>query len=426
MAVAPPATAVASRALRAELPDFVGARVEGFHRRLALGWGGRHILRGRRPGDGDLLMQSNDYLSIADHAEIIGAQRSSLGTSGLGMMMSAQFLQDEDEPLRRLEALLADAVGFEAGILTQSGFAANVGLLQAIAGPGVPVYIDLLAHASLREGGRSAGAPAISVLHNNLSHLERQLAQNGPGVIVVDAIYSTDGSVSPLRETADLARRHGCVLVVDESHSLGVHGDHGEGLVAALGLTDSVHFLTASLAKAYCARAGFIACTARFREYFGMEALPAIFSSALLPHDLAGIGAAHGVVRDESWRRARLRGTTRRVRSGLRRLGYPINDDDEPIVALEVGTEADTIVVRDVLEANGIFGSVFCAPATATNRALIRLTLNAAMGDDDVDRFLTTLERVRPDLGVDSWSASRRAPRPPTGLTVTVGAGVPI
>ncbi|HXP00867.1 MAG TPA: alpha-hydroxyketone-type quorum-sensing autoinducer synthase [Luteibacter sp.] len=394
------------------LPDFVTQRVDRFHNeRVAIDWGGRHILRGRRPHDGDLMLQSNDYLAIAGHTAIIEAQRTSLAEGGLGMMMSALFQQDADQPLHRVEGELARAVGSEDGILAQSGFAANVGLIQSIAAERVPVYVDMLAHASLWEGIRSAGAKAVSVLHNDVTHLERQVLRHGPGVIVVDAVYSTNGSVAPLVDIADIARDHGCVLVVDESHSLGTHGQRGEGLVASLGLNDRVHFITASLAKAYCSRAGFIACSTRFKDYFGCEALPAIFSSSLLPYELAGLSAAHRVIQDETWRRHRLRGITRHVRGELTALGYPIGDGTEQIIAFEAGQEILTGHVRDVMERHGIFGSVFSAPATTTNRSLLRLTLNAGMSDADVERLIDACRVAREEMRLDAWSAARRAQR---------------
>jgi CAI-1 autoinducer synthase len=394
------------------LPGFVAGRVDRFHNeRVAIDWGGRHILRGRRPKDGDLMLQSNDYLAIAGHAAIVEAQRATLAEGGLGMMMSALFQQDADQPLHRVEAELARAVGSEDGILAQSGFAANVGLIQSIASERVPVYVDMLAHASLWEGIRSAGAKAVPVLHNDVPHLERQVLRNGPGVIVVDAVYSTNGSLAPLAEIAGVAQRSGCVLVVDESHSLGTHGPRGEGLVASLGLNDRVHFITASLAKAYCSRAGFIACTTRFKDYFGCEALPAIFSSSLLPHELAGLSAAHRVIQAESWRRRRLRDITRHVRGELTALGYPIGDGTEQIVAFEAGQEILTGRVRDVMERHGVFGSVFSAPATTVNRSLLRLTLNAGMSDTDVERLVEVCRVARDDMALPSWSAARRAQR---------------
>jgi len=395
-----------------ELPDFVARRVDRFHNeRVAIDWGGRHILRGRQPRAGDLLLQSNDYLAIAGHPAIVEAQREALATGGLGMMMSALFQQDQSQPLHRVEAELARAVGSEDGILAQSGFAANVGLIQSIAGERVPVYIDMLAHASLWEGIRSAGAKAVPALHNDMAHLERQVLRNGAGVIVVDAVYSTNGSLAPLQDIADIAHTNGCVLVVDESHSLGTHGQRGEGLVASLGLNDRVHFITASLAKAYCSRAGFIACTRRFKDYFGCEALPAIFSSSLLPHELAGISASHRVIQSEGWRRQRLREITRRVRGELAALGYPIGDGTEQIVAFEAGQEILTGRVRDIMERHGVFGSVFSAPATTVNRSLLRLTLNAGMSDGDVEHLLDACRRARDEMDLASWSASRRAQR---------------
>lgn len=394
------------------LPDFVARRVDRFHNeRVAIDWGGRHILRGRQPGAGDLMLQSNDYLAIAGHPAIVEAQREALATGGLGMMMSALFQQDQSQPLHRVEAELARAVGSEDGILAQSGFAANVGLIQSIAGERVPVYIDMLAHASLWEGIRSAGAKAVPALHNDVAHLERQVLRHGPGVIVVDAVYSTNGSLAPLQDIADIAHTQGCVLVVDESHSLGTHGQRGEGLVASLGLNDRVHFITASLAKAYCSRAGFIACTRRFKDYFGCEALPAIFSSSLLPHELAGISASHRVIQSEGWRRRRLREITRRVRGELAALGYPIGDGTEQIVAFEAGQEILTGRVRDIMERHGVFGSVFSAPATTVNRSLLRLTLNAGMSDGDVERLIDVCRRARDEMDLPEWSASRRAQR---------------
>ncbi|UPG87220.1 quorum-sensing autoinducer CAI-1 synthase [Luteibacter aegosomatis] len=394
------------------LPDFVHRRVKRFHdERVALDWGGRHILRGSRPQADALMLQSNDYLAIAGHPAIVEAQRESLGHGGLGMMMSALFQQDADAPLRQAERELARAVGSEDGILAQSGFAANVGLIQSIAEERVPVYVDMLAHASLWEGIRSAGATAISVLHNDLAHLERQILRNGPGVIVVDSVYSTNGSLAPLERIADLSEANGCVFVVDESHSLGTHGEHGEGLVASLGLNDRVHFITASLAKAYCTRAGFIACTTRFKDYFGCEALPAIFSSSLLPHDMAGLMASHRVIRAETWRRERLREVTRHVRGELAAMDYPIEDGTEQIVAFEAGAELLTAHVRDVMERHGIFGSVFSAPATTVNRSLLRLTLNAGMSDEDVERLVDACRRARDEMNLPAWSASRRAKR---------------
>jgi 7-keto-8-aminopelargonate synthetase-like enzyme len=138
-------------------------------------------------------------------------------------------------------------------------------------------------------------------------------------VIVVDALYSTDGSLAPLHDVVAIAERSGSVLVVDESHSLGTHGPRGAGLVIAAGLEDRVHFRTASLAKAFAGRAGIITCSSRFKGYFLSESRPAIFSSCMLNHELAWFDAAIDFVEQADARRAALRRVTAEVRTGLGR-----------------------------------------------------------------------------------------------------------
>jgi CAI-1 autoinducer synthase len=98
------------------------------------------------------------------------------------------------------------------------------------------------------------------------------IAKNGPGIVVVDSVYSTTGALCPLVETVDVAEAHGCMILVDESHSLGTHGPQGAGLCAALGLSERVHFITASLAKAFAGRAGFFAAPAHMRHYIFCQA----------------------------------------------------------------------------------------------------------------------------------------------------------
>ena len=391
-----------------EMPEFLATRVERYYReRVRDTWGGRHILHGRTPGPDALHLSSNDYLAVARHPRILRAMAGALEKDGNGLLMSGIFLHG-DSPQLEFENNLARFMHAQAGIVCQSGYVANTGLIQSIANDQVPVYADMLAHMSLWEGIRSAGAQGVMFYHNDPEHLERQILRHGPGVILVDTVYSTNGSLCPLREIAEIATAQRCVLVADESHSLGTHGPNGEGLVVELGLEDRVHFRTASLAKAFAARAGFIACSSQFTEYFKFESLPAIFSSTLLPHEVAGLAATLDVIRTEGWRRDALRANSAYLRAGLEKLGYNLNGSRSQIISLESGTEQQTIVLRDALERRGIFGSVFCAPATPKNRAMVRMSLHSALTQDDLDRVLDACEAVRVETGFEQWPSTRR------------------
>lgn len=389
-------------------PKFLAARINRHYKdRVHELWGGRNILHSPRPGPDAIRLMSNDYLALARHPDILQAQSEALLNEGAGMLMSAVFLHG-DSPQQRFEQRLADFMGAERGILCQSGWCANTGLVQSIADEQTPVYIDMLAHMSLWEGARSAGAPAVMFHHNDPEHLERQLLKHGPGVIVVDSVYSTNGSVCPLREIVALGVAHGCVLVVDESHSLGTHGEQGEGMVAALGLSEQVHFRTASLAKAFAGRAGFITCSERFIDYFKFESNPAIFSSTLLSHEVAGLDATLTVIQSEGWRRQKLHVNAGYLRARLDALGYNLSDSESQIISLESGSEQKTIQLKEALEANEIFGSIFCAPATPKNRAIIRFSLNSDLTRPELDRIVRVCADIREEVDLASWPSTRR------------------
>lgn len=390
------------------LPAFVTARVERYYReRVRETWSGGHIMRGRTPGADALHLSSNDYLAIARHPEIIGRMAETLRDNGNGLLMSGIFLHG-DCPQLQFEDRLASFMRAEAGVLCQSGYAANTGLIQSIASAQTPVYVDMRAHMSLWEGIRAAGAAPIAFRHNDVAHLEQQIRRYGQGVVLVDSVYSTSGRICPIAEIADVCDLHGCVFVVDESHSLGTHGPRGAGLVVELGLESRVAFRTASLAKAFAGRAGFITCPLEFQEYFKFESNPAIFSSTLLPHEISGLDATLSVIERADQARARLAASSAWLRQRLTELGYNLDGSQTQIISLEAGTEQRTIVLRDALEARGIFGSVFCAPATPRNRAMIRLSIHAALSDAQIERIASVCRDIRGEVELEKWASTRR------------------
>lgn len=370
-------------------------------------WHGRHIMRGKSPSKKSISMISNDYLAIANHPEIVSAQIDSLKSTSDSVLMSGVFLHG-DTPQKTLESRFASWIGMPEAILSQSGYAANVGLLQSIAGPRIPVYIDMYAHASLWEGVQSAAADAHPWRHNDVAHLRRQINAHGPGVVCVDSVYSTNGSVCRLTEVVALAKSMGCMVIVDESHSLGTHGPDGAGIVVAHGLLEQVDFITASLAKAFAGRAGLILCPQGFSDYFWFTARPAIFSSCLLPHEISALYKTLDVIIRDEWRRQNLRSNSDIIRRGLTEIGYNVSASQSQIIALEAGYEYDTLKLREALESNDIFGSVFCAPATPKKRSLVRLSVNAAMTMEDISRVLKGCEGIRDQVAMHDWASTRR------------------
>jgi len=173
-------------------------------------------------------------------------------------------------------------------------------------------------------------------------------------------------------------------------------------------LSGRVHFRTASLSKAFASRGGIVAGSARNVEYFRFESKPAIFSSGIQPHEGAGFLATLRVVAGEGWRRERLASNAVLLRSHLSALDYNVESSQCQIVSLVAGPEANTMVLRDALERHGIFGSVFCAPATSKKRSLIRFSVNTALSRGDVERIAAVCGSIRHEVGMAEWVSTKK------------------
>jgi CAI-1 autoinducer synthase len=128
-----------------------------------------------------------------------------------------------------------------------------------------------------------------------------------------------------------------------------------------------------------------------------------------LPSEIAGLKATVEVLQAADAARERLKRMTRRVRQSLSDMGYPIHQGSEQIIALEAGTEPETMALRDALEERGVFGAIFCAPATSRNRALVRLTLNAALTEAELDHLEAVARDIAPIVKPWEWIIARRA-----------------
>jgi CAI-1 autoinducer synthase len=173
----------------------LGQRIDKYFKQYPDG----HVVHGRAATGSDIELSGNDYLAIGGDARILDRQLDALAERGDGVFMSGVYTQYLDAQLR-LEIDYAAWLGAEAAVLCQSGFAANEGLIQATAGPDTPAYIDMFAHASFWQGATVAEAETYAFRHNDAEHLRRRIAEHGPGIVIVEAIYSTIGDFCPLHD----------------------------------------------------------------------------------------------------------------------------------------------------------------------------------------------------------------------------------
>ena len=378
--------------------DLLDEVINAYHQgRMIADWEGSHLLKGKKPHPDDFTFTSNDYLAISNHPHLINCQIKALKNFGNGLLQSSVFQQAEDYQLK-LEQRFSQFLGVEDCLLSQSGWNANTGLIQTIANHQTPVYIDIHAHMSLWQGIRLARAKAIPFQHNSPRALIQRLERYGSGIIVVDSIYSTLGSIAPLKEYCRLAKQYNCILIVDESHSLGTHGANGKGLLETLNLVNEVDFITASLAKAFSSRAGIIFSNHKAIECLRYSLYPSIFSSALLPQDLACLEASLDLIEHEQWRRNKLHANHHYLRKKLLELDLYLANSQSQIIPLLCGSETNAKLLRDYLEDKKIFGSVFCWPATSKNGTLIRLSINSNHEIETLDYLASILSTLKQKL----------------------------
>ncbi|WP_412557284.1 quorum-sensing autoinducer CAI-1 synthase [Vibrio sp. TBRI6] len=351
-----------------------------------------HLVLGAVPTEKDLVIQSNDYLDLSNNPEIIEHHISAIRKRKNSPFMSGIFLQNETAK-PQVEIQLANYTGFQSCLLSQSGWAANLALLQTICDSSTQIYVDFFAHMSLWEGARIAGADIHPFMHNNVKHLSKLIKRHGPGIVLVDSIYSTIGTIAPLADLIAVAKENGCAILVDESHSLGTHGEQGRGLLHQQNLTHLVDFMTASLAKTFAYRAGAIWCNNQADKCIPFVGYPAIFSSAMLPYELDRLDKTLEVIQRSDDKRQRLEEISHSIKTELIDIGISVRSHSQ-IIALETGDERNTEKVRDYLESNGIFGAVFCRPATPRNKNIIRFSLNSSITDDQADKLINVCRQA--------------------------------
>ncbi|MEU5690468.1 aminotransferase class I/II-fold pyridoxal phosphate-dependent enzyme [Actinosynnema sp. NPDC020468] len=348
--------------------------------------GGHVVVERPRPGPADVSLLGDDYLGLGRHPQVL-AERIDALRRGRAR-----------DPRPQLEAELAGFLAAPTAVLCRSGWDANVWLLDTVlrdAAPDLPVYLDERAHASLWCGAMSGGGRTRRFQHNDVDHLERLLADHGPGVVCVDSVYGALGDEAPLNDLVDVCERYDCALVANESHALGVHGPRGEGLVVALDLADRVAFRTATLARSFTGRAGVIASN---REFARFRAPHSVFRATSPTHEVEGLRAALRVATTDDTARERLWSVAGRLHEDLRDLGCDTAPSTGPILPLHTGGEANLDEVCAILEDHGVFGSPFRPPTTPRNRTVLRLTAHAGLDDDALDRVVTACRAVVPKL----------------------------
>jgi glycine C-acetyltransferase/8-amino-7-oxononanoate synthase len=380
-------------------------RERGLYRRLRLidGPQGPSVTLDGRPV---LLLCSNNYLGLADRAEVREAAAEAALRWGAGSGAS-RLISGNMEPHRQLEERLAAFKGYEAGLLFGSGYLANTGAIAALAGRGEVVFSDELNHASIVDGCRLARAETFVYRHGDLEHLAWALyhVRGRPALIVTDGVFSMDGDVAPLAELLELARRHGARLMVDEAHATGAIGPGGRGSVAAAGLSGEVDVVVGTLGKALGSYGAYVCASAETVDFLVNTARPFIFSTAPPPSAAGAALAALEVLEREPELVDRLQANAAALRAGLAAEGLDAGGSRAQIVPIAVGEAETAMELCERALARSVFAQGIRPPTVPEGSSRLRLTVMATHEREELARAAREIGAAAREIGLLSSAA---------------------
>ncbi|HSE98288.1 MAG TPA: glycine C-acetyltransferase [Blastocatellia bacterium] len=375
--------------------------------------GGQVTVNGHRV----VMLASNNYLGLSNHPNIKEAAHRAIDDWGYGLA-SVRFLCGTEPIHFELEQRIARFVGCEAAILHSSCFAANeaffTGLLANDLGQGDyqdAIYSDQLNHASIIDGirlCRGVAKQTVSRLYRNgdVRQLAEMLEEDRDKnyrikLIATDGVFSMEGLLAPLPELVRLARAHGALLFVDESHATGVLGKTGRGTHEELDVYGEIDVITGTFGKALGgASGGFIAGRAPLIEFLRQKSRPYTFSNTVPPSVVAGSIEAIDLIEKNPSIVDRLHENTDYFRREVVRLGFKIIEGRHPIVPVMLGEAAVAQDMSRELLSEGVYIKGLWYPVVPKGEARLRAQISAAHTKQDLDRALEAFNKVGKRLGV--------------------------
>jgi glycine C-acetyltransferase len=390
--------------LEAELEQFIR---DGIYKRLNY-LDGPQDARVKMEGRGEvIILSSNNYLGLSNNPAVIAAGKAGLDRYGAGTG-SVRFICGTFTVHRALEAACARLVGTSASLSFVSAWNANEAVPATLLTEHDIVISDPLNHASIIDGVRLAKAitkcQTAVYRHADLADLEEKLTaarDRRVKMVITDGIFSMEGAIAKLPDLVEICRKHGAVLVVDDSHATGVLGATGRGTAEHFGLVGEIDIITSTLGKALGGAAGgFVAGSAAVCDYLTQRARPQLFSNALPPTVAASALASIEHLEAHPELVTRLRENARYFREQLLALGFKPLAGETPIILVILGETAAAIQMSDLLLAEGVFVTGFGYPVVPQGQARVRCQISAAHTREDLDQALAAFKKVGTKLNL--------------------------
>lgn len=346
---------------------------------------------------------ANNYLGLADNAQVIAAAHEALDDHGFGLA-SVRFICGTQDLHKQLEKTISTFFGTDDAILYTSCFDANGGLFETLLGPEDAVISDALNHASIIDGIRLCKAQRHRYPNSDMQALEKALAATQDcrtRLIATDGAFSMDGFIAKLDEITRLAEKYDALVMVDDSHATGFMGPGGRGSAEHHGVMDKIDIFTSTLGKALGGGSGgFTTGRQVIIDLLRQRSRPYLFSNTLPPPLVAASIKVFEMLSGSTELRDKLEDSTRYFRDKMNAAGFDIKDGIHPIVPVMLydAPLAQEFAARLLDE--GIYVIGFFFPVVPKGEARIRVQVSAAHEKHHLDRAVEAFVKVGKKLGV--------------------------
>ncbi len=359
----------------------------------------------RMAGHGEVIvLSSNNYLGLADHPDVVAAGIEGLRRYGAGTA-SVRFICGTFAPHLELERDIADLSETESALTYVSCWNANEAVIPTLADDRTVIISDELNHASVIDGVRlSKPQRKLVYPHSDMAALREALRSctgSRRKLILTDGVFSMEGDLARLPDILELARAHDAIVLVDDSHGVGVVGATGRGVAEHFGVLGQVDVITGTLGKALGGAAGgYVAATEEVCDLLAQRSRPQLFSNALPPTVACSARAAVQVLRARPDLVSRLHENTSWFRAALRETGFAPLPGDAAIIPIIVGETARAIELSQKLLDRGVFVTGFGYPVVPEGTARIRVQMSAALEPVHLERALAAFVEVGHESGL--------------------------
>lgn len=347
---------------------------------------------------GEMLMfGSYSYLSLHKHKKIEISARKALenfGSGGHGVRLLAGTTSVHKE----LEKKISQFKETEDALTYSSGYVANLSSISSLVGRNDTILSDRLNHASIIDGCLLSRATTRRFRHNDTNHLEELLKKNNQGrvLVIADAVFSMDGDIFDLPKAAWLCEKYDALLMIDESHSIGVIGKTGRGIEEHFGLpSDSVHIKMGTLSKTIPSQGGYIASTKYICENLRNHSRGFIYSGANTPTNDAASIAAIDIILNEPERVDRLHKNVKYAKSKLQEKGVQVLDSDTAILPVFCGSDWNAFYMAKKCHEKNIYIQAIPYPVVPKGSARLRLSINTDHTKEQIDYLADVLEEAK-------------------------------